>query len=155
MAIDGKRPIISLSTWSPMPRDAELTLMFAVGIFKNNQAQVDEYLAALNPLLRRTTEGNWELLILEEWWLPKHPCHASVSDDFICFYFRIRVAKVTYDYWIESPLPCRLFIRCPFSHRLAQSKKSPSPRTSRKVPEQGTAGNDRSLAFPLPVDRTT
>ncbi|CAF4407808.1 unnamed protein product, partial [Adineta steineri] len=26
-------------------------------IFKNNSAQVDEYLNALNPLLRRTTEG--------------------------------------------------------------------------------------------------
>ncbi|CAF4602349.1 unnamed protein product, partial [Rotaria magnacalcarata] len=26
-------------------------------IFKNNQTQVDEYLTALNPLLRRTTEG--------------------------------------------------------------------------------------------------
>jgi len=28
------------------------------GIFKNNQAQVDEYLNVLNPILRRTTEGN-------------------------------------------------------------------------------------------------
>ena len=38
-------------------------LSFSTGIFKNNQAQVDEYLAALNPLLRRTTEGkNWLLL---------------------------------------------------------------------------------------------
>ncbi|CAF4215472.1 unnamed protein product [Rotaria sp. Silwood2] len=31
-------------------------LMIIDGIFKNNQAQVDEYLAVLNPLLRRTTE---------------------------------------------------------------------------------------------------
>jgi hypothetical protein len=30
---------------------------FSSGIFKNNQAQIDEYLTALNPLLRRTTEG--------------------------------------------------------------------------------------------------
>ena len=28
------------------------------GIFKNNQAQIDEYMRQLNPLLRRTTEGN-------------------------------------------------------------------------------------------------
>jgi hypothetical protein len=34
-------------------------LMIIDGIFKNNQAQVDEYLTALNPLLRRTTEGNF------------------------------------------------------------------------------------------------
>jgi len=33
--------------------------MFILGIFKNNQAQVDEYLNVLNPLLRRTTEGNF------------------------------------------------------------------------------------------------
>ncbi|CAF3730787.1 unnamed protein product, partial [Rotaria sordida] len=32
-------------------------LMIIDGIFKNNQAQVGEYLAVLNPLLRRTTEG--------------------------------------------------------------------------------------------------
>ena len=32
-------------------------MYFPLGIFKNNQAQVDEYLNALNPLLRRTTEG--------------------------------------------------------------------------------------------------
>jgi hypothetical protein len=31
---------------------------FLSGIFKNNQAQVDEYMSVLNPLLRRTTEGN-------------------------------------------------------------------------------------------------
>ena len=137
MAIDGKRAIISSSAWSPMPRDTRVILTFAIGIFKNNQAQVDEYLAVLNPLLRRTTEGNCELLTLDEW-LEKHPCPDSVSDDFLCFYFRIRVAKVTYDDRIELPLPCLLFIRCPFSRRLALSKKSPSPRTSRKVTEKGT-----------------
>ncbi|CAF4607882.1 unnamed protein product [Rotaria socialis] len=32
-------------------------LMAIDGIFKNNQVQVDEYLTALNPLLRRTTEA--------------------------------------------------------------------------------------------------
>ncbi|UJR33248.1 hypothetical protein I4U23_020703 [Adineta vaga] len=41
--------------------ECQWPMFFAVmvidGIFKNNQAQVDEYLAALNPLLRRTTEG--------------------------------------------------------------------------------------------------
>ncbi|CAF4345953.1 unnamed protein product, partial [Adineta steineri] len=31
-------------------------VMIIDGIFKNNQAQVDEYMAALNPLLRHTTE---------------------------------------------------------------------------------------------------
>ncbi|CAF0730666.1 unnamed protein product [Adineta ricciae] len=40
--------------------ECQWPMFFAVmiidGIFKNNQAQVDEYLAALNPLLRRTTE---------------------------------------------------------------------------------------------------
>lgn len=30
---------------------------FSLGIFKNDQKQIDEYLSALNPLLRRTTEG--------------------------------------------------------------------------------------------------
>ncbi|CAF1066408.1 unnamed protein product [Rotaria sp. Silwood1] len=42
--------------------ECEWPMFFAVmiidGIFKNNQAQVDEYLNALNPLLRRTTEGD-------------------------------------------------------------------------------------------------
>ena len=28
-----------------------------LGVFKNNQSQIDEYLSALNPILRRTTEG--------------------------------------------------------------------------------------------------
>ncbi|CAF1496940.1 unnamed protein product [Adineta ricciae] len=40
--------------------ECEWPMFFAVmainGIFKNNQSQVDEYLAALNPLLKRTTE---------------------------------------------------------------------------------------------------
>ncbi|CAF4855436.1 unnamed protein product [Rotaria sp. Silwood1] len=40
--------------------ECEWPMFFAVmiidGIFKNNQAQIDEYLAVLNPLLRRTTE---------------------------------------------------------------------------------------------------
>jgi hypothetical protein len=36
-------------------------MYFPSGIFKNNQAQVDEYLNALNPLLRRTTEGKINL----------------------------------------------------------------------------------------------
>ncbi|CAF4249638.1 unnamed protein product, partial [Rotaria sordida] len=40
--------------------ECEWPIFFAVmvidGIFKNNQAQVDEYLTVLNPLLRRTTE---------------------------------------------------------------------------------------------------
>jgi len=35
------------------------SIIFILGIFKNNQAQVDEYIAALNPLLRQTTEGNF------------------------------------------------------------------------------------------------
>ncbi|CAF2643856.1 unnamed protein product [Rotaria sp. Silwood2] len=42
--------------------ECEWPMFFAVmaidGIFKNNQTQVDEYLNALNPLLRRTTEGD-------------------------------------------------------------------------------------------------
>ena len=33
-----------------------------LGIFKNDQAQVDKYLEMLNPLLRRTTEGNVETI---------------------------------------------------------------------------------------------
>ncbi|CAF5186286.1 unnamed protein product, partial [Rotaria sp. Silwood1] len=33
-------------------------------IFKNNQAQVDEYLNALNPLLRRTTEGKINIIFI-------------------------------------------------------------------------------------------
>lgn len=33
-----------------------------LGIFKGNQAQVDEYMAILNPLLRRTTEGKPSIL---------------------------------------------------------------------------------------------
>ena len=35
--------------------------LFLTGIFKNNQAQVDEYMTALHPLLRRTTEGSVSL----------------------------------------------------------------------------------------------
>ena len=37
-----------------------------LGIFKNNQAQVDEYLTILNPLLRRTTEGNINPFLIKE-----------------------------------------------------------------------------------------
>jgi hypothetical protein len=48
MAIDGRQ--INL-----IESDSDQFLL--LGIFKNNQAQVDEYLAVLNPLLRRTTEG--------------------------------------------------------------------------------------------------
>lgn len=34
--------------------------LFSSGFFKNNQAQVEEYLTALTPLLRRTTtEGTY------------------------------------------------------------------------------------------------
>jgi hypothetical protein len=48
MAIDGKE------NFSKIKR---ISYYDYLGIFKNNQAQVDEYLTALNPLLRRTTEG--------------------------------------------------------------------------------------------------
>lgn len=41
-------------------------LMIIDGIFKNNQTQVDEYLNALNPLLRRTTEGNENSTYIKE-----------------------------------------------------------------------------------------
>jgi hypothetical protein len=49
MAIDGKKKI----------KKQTIAIHFHnyLGVFKNNQAQVDEYLTALNPLLRRTTEG--------------------------------------------------------------------------------------------------
>jgi len=49
MAIDGKKKI--------KKKTIEIHLHNYLGVFKNNQAQVDEYLTALNPLLRRTTEG--------------------------------------------------------------------------------------------------
>lgn len=39
----------------------ETSFNFHLGVFKNNLAQVDEYLNALNPLLRRTTEGTVHL----------------------------------------------------------------------------------------------
>ncbi|CAF1249097.1 unnamed protein product [Rotaria magnacalcarata] len=37
-------------------KNTDVALLLTVGIFKNNQAQVDEYLNVLNPLLRRTVE---------------------------------------------------------------------------------------------------
>jgi hypothetical protein len=41
--------------------DIIMNLFISLGIFKNKQSQVDEYLNALNPLLRRTTEGKLKL----------------------------------------------------------------------------------------------
>lgn len=50
MAIDGR----GLAT------NSERARFVILGIFKNDQTQVDKYLQMLNPLLRRTTEGKAE-----------------------------------------------------------------------------------------------
>ena len=52
MAIDGR----GFSVNSDRAR------LVILGIFKNDQAQVDKYLEMLNPLLRRTTEGSVETI---------------------------------------------------------------------------------------------
>jgi hypothetical protein len=56
MAIDGKKKI---------ENNIEIYYYY-LGVFKNNQAQVDEYLTALNPLLRRTTEGKRNRILTKQ-----------------------------------------------------------------------------------------
>jgi len=46
--------------------DIIMNFFISLGIFKNKQSQVDEYLNALNPLLRRTTEGKLSLILIKE-----------------------------------------------------------------------------------------
>ncbi|CAF1332030.1 unnamed protein product [Adineta steineri] len=87
-------------------------LMAIDGIFKNNSAQVDEYLTALNPLLRRTTEVT-----------PKKPCHASSRSN---------------NSELNSPKPRDMMVHYYYVDHLKQQNSSQSDSSNRNNDQQRT-----------------
>ncbi|CAF1304767.1 unnamed protein product [Adineta steineri] len=87
-------------------------LMAIDGIFKNNSAQVDEYLTALNPLLRRTTEVT-----------PKKPCHASSRPN---------------NSELNSPKPRDMMVHYYYVDHLKQQNSSQSDSSNRNNDQQRT-----------------